>query len=165
MQVTNGLRRKRVVLLAPLTRGPVWFDRTHAQTRRPDDLLCFGPSRATAPVVFAQRYRNERNLYGGSLQKAIKQATSVDELLDMVADNESFIDHIHATTAVYKMAKLVQKERKGRGGGKSASGVDLLTDQRFEVLKAAIESQINKFDSWVSRSLFTLFSFSWGPSC
>ena len=114
------------------------------------------PKQRGVAVHAGQRYKNNRNLYGGNLQKAIKGAGSVDEILDMVADNESFLDHIHCVTAVYKMAKLTQTSRKGRGKGKGGQGggsstlrVDLLTDQRFEVLKVAIESQINKFDSWV----------------
>ena len=116
-------------------------------------------------VHAGQRYKNDRNLYGGNLQKAIKGAGSVDEILDMVADNASFLDHIHCVTAVYKMAKLTQTSRKGRGRGRGGQGggganaavrVDLLTDQRFEVLKVAIEGQINKFDSWVRSYLLRI---------
>jgi hypothetical protein len=121
--------------------------------------------RRRVAVHAGQRYKNDRNLYGGNLQKAIKGASSVDEILDMVADNASFLDHIHCVTAVYRMAKLTQTSRKGRGrGGQGGGGanaavrVDLLTDQRFEVLKVAIEGQINKFDSWATANL--LYSFA-----
>lgn len=101
--------------------------------------------------------RGDGRLYGKNLQNAIKEARSVDEILDMVAANEDFLDHIHTCTAMYKIAKLAQSERRGRGK-RAGGGASLLDDDRFSVLKASIESQINKFDSWATANL--LYSFA-----
>ncbi|QDZ17929.1 hypothetical protein HOP50_01g04350 [Chloropicon primus] len=106
------------------------------------------------------RGRGGGRLYGKNLQNGIKGAGSVEEILEMVAESEDFLDHIHTCTAMYKMAKLMQGERRSRGGqnGRDGESRALLEDPRFLILKKSIESQINKFDSWATANL--LYSFA-----
>jgi len=122
-------------------------------------VLC--KARSSSPKERSPRgndYSGERRLYGKNLQNAIKNSNSVNEILSIVAENESFLDHIHCVTAIYRMAKLTQSERRRNRGNKGGQQINLLNDDRFEVLKSSIESQINKFDSWATANL--LYSFA-----
>ena len=150
------------VLSCALTRPTSWGNtslsvspvasRSRSRSRSlPRAVLC--KARSSSPKERSPRgndYSGERRLYGKNLQNAIKNSNSVNEILSIVAENESFLDHIHCVTAIYRMAKLTQSERRRNRGNKGGQQINLLNDDRFEVLKSSIESQINKFDSWVS---------------
>ena len=88
------------------------------------------------------------------IQAQIKYCESADEILELIAEHEDQLDHIHCVTAAYRLAKIVQRERRERKGNRQTKSTakDIAGDRRFEILKLAVEKQISKLDSWVSSS-------------